>query len=78
MVGLYMMREVAKIDFSRMDEAFPSFIIVVMIALSYSISVGLAFGFISFTILKLVAGKVREIKAAMWVIFVLSVIFFIV
>lgn len=78
MVGLYMMREVTKIDFSRMDEAFPSFIIVVMIALSYSISVGLAFGFISFTILKLVAGKVREIKAAMWIIFVLSVIFFIV
>lgn len=78
MVGLYMMREVTKIDFSRMDEAFPAFIIVVMIALSYSISTGLAFGFVSYTILKLVAGKMREIRPAMWIIFVLSLIFFIV
>jgi len=78
MVGLYMMREVTKIDFSRMDEAFPAFIIVVMIALSYSISTGLAFGFVSYTILKLVAGKIREIRPAMWIIFVLSLIFFIV
>ncbi|HDL03626.1 MAG TPA: NCS2 family permease [candidate division Zixibacteria bacterium] len=78
MVGLYMMREVTKIDFSRMDEAFPSFIIVVMIALSYSISTGLAFGFISFTLLKIATGKFRELHPAMWVIFVLSVIFFVV
>lgn len=78
MVGMYMMREVTKIDFSRLDEAFPSFIIVVMIALSYSISIGLAFGFISFALLKLVAGKYREIRPAMWVIFALSVLFFVV
>jgi AGZA family xanthine/uracil permease-like MFS transporter len=75
MVGLYMMREVAKIDFTRLDEAFPSFIIIVMIALSYSISTGLAFGFISFTILKLISGRVSELKPAMWIIFVLSIIF---
>jgi len=45
MVGLFMMKEVRKIDFANMEEAFPSFIIIVMIALSYSISTGLAFGF---------------------------------
>jgi len=78
MVGLFMMREVTKIDFKRMDEAFPSFIIVVMIALSYSISTGLAFGFISFTLLKLVARKQSEVRPAMWVIFVLSVLFLVV
>jgi len=75
MVGLYMMKEVKKIDFSDLTEAFPSFIIMVMIALSYSISTGLAFGFISFTMMKLISGKVRDIKPAMWIITIFSLFF---
>ena len=75
MVGLFMMKEVKRIDFTNMEEAFPSFVIIVMIALSYSISTGLAFGFVSFTLIKTVSGKVKEIRAAMWVIAALSVLF---
>lgn len=75
MVGLFMMKEVSKIDFSRLDEAFPAFIIMVMIALSYSISTGLAFGFVSFVVIKTVAAKLRDIRPAMWVIAVLSLAF---
>ena len=75
MVGLFMAKEVKKIDFANMEEAFPAFIIMVMIALSYSISRGLAFGFVSFTLIKIVLGKVREIKPAMWIIAILSVLF---
>ena len=75
MVGLFMVREVKRIDFTNMEEAFPSFIIMVMIALSYSISTGLAFGFVSFTLIKTVLGKAREIKPAMWIIAALSVLF---
>jgi AGZA family xanthine/uracil permease-like MFS transporter len=75
MVGLFMMKEVKRIDFSNMEQAFPAFIIMVMIALSYSISTGLAFGFVSFVLIKTVAGKVREIKPAMWIIVLMSVLF---
>jgi AGZA family xanthine/uracil permease-like MFS transporter len=75
MVGLFMMKEAKKIDFMNLEEAFPAFIIMVMIALSYSISTGLAFGFISFTLIKIVSGKGREIKPAMWVIAILSILF---
>jgi len=75
MVGLFMAREVKRIDFANMEEAFPSFIIMVMIALSYSISTGLAFGFVSYTLIKTVLGKAREIKPAMWIIAILSVLF---
>ena len=75
MVGLFMMKEVKKIDFTGMDQAFPAFIIMVMIALSYSISTGLAFGFVSFALIKLVSGKAGDVKPAMWVIAVLSVLF---
>jgi AGZA family xanthine/uracil permease-like MFS transporter len=75
MVGLFMAKEVKRIDFANMEEAFPSFIIMVMIALSYSISTGLAFGFVSFTLIKIVLGKAGEIKPAMWIIAILSVLF---
>jgi len=75
MVGLFMAREVKRIDFANMEEAFPSFIIMVMIALSYSISTGLAFGFVSFTLIKTVLGKAGEVKPAMWIIAILSVLF---
>ena len=78
MVGLFMAKEVRRIDFANMEEAFPAFIIMVMIALSYSISTGLAFGFVSFTLIKIVLGKAREIKPAMWIIAVLSVLFLII
>ncbi len=75
MVGLFMMKEVKRIDFANMEQAFPAFIIIVMIALSYSISTGLAFGFVSFTLIKAISGKAREIKPAMWIIAALSVLF---
>jgi len=75
MVGLFMMKEVKKIDFTNLEEAFPAFIIMVMIALSYSISTGLAFGFVSFVLIKTVSGKAKQIKAAMWIIAILSVLF---
>ena len=75
MVGLFMMKEVKKIDFMNIEEAFPAFIIMVMIALSYSISTGLAFGFISFTFIKTVSGKAKEIRTTMWLIAILSLVF---
>jgi len=73
MVGLFMMKEISKIDFRNMEEGFPAFIIIVMIALSYSISAGLAFGFVSFVVIKTVCGKIREVKPTMWMIALLSI-----
>lgn len=77
MVGLFMMKEIKNIDFANLEEAFPAFIIIVMIALSYSISTGLAFGFVSFAIIKIVCGKIRDIKLTMWLIAALSIAFLI-
>ncbi|MDD5459872.1 MAG: NCS2 family permease, partial [Phycisphaerae bacterium] len=75
MVGLFMMREVKRIDFDNIQEGFPAFIIIVMIALSYSISTGLAFGFISYVLIMVVTGRITQVKPAMWVIAVLSILF---
>jgi AGZA family xanthine/uracil permease-like MFS transporter len=75
MVGLFMMKEIKRIDFANMEEAFPAFIIMVMTALSYSISIGLAFGFTSFVLIKTLAGSVKDVKPTMWIIAILSVLF---
>ncbi len=75
MVGLFMMKEVRAINFTDVQEAFPAFIIIVMIALSYSISTGLAFGFISFVLIKSAAGKAKEVRPTMWIIAILSLLF---
>ena len=77
MVGLFMMKGVKRIDFSQMEDAFPAFIITIMIALSYSISTGLAFGFISFALLKVIAGKISDVKPIMWLITGLSILYFV-
>ena len=70
-----MMKEIKRIDFNNLEEALPAFIIIVMIALSYSISAGLAFGFISYVLIKTISGKVRDVKPTMWIIGVLGIVF---
>ena len=75
MVGLFMAKEVKNIDITNLEEGFPSFIIMVMIALSYSISTGIAFGFISYTLIKTVKGKAGQIKPTMWIITLLCIAF---
>ena len=78
MVGLFMMKEIKKIDFTQIENAFPAFIIIIMIAFSYNISTGLAYGFISFVLLKTIAGKAKAVKPAMWLITGLSILYFVI
>jgi AGZA family xanthine/uracil permease-like MFS transporter len=75
MVGIFMLKEIKKISFSKVDEVIPALIIIVMIAVSYRISTGLALGFVTFTFIKVVSGKFRQVKPAMWVIAILSILF---
>jgi len=73
-VGMFMMRQIVNIDFKNIDVAFPSFIAIVAMPLTYSISYGLAFGFISYALIKIFTGKFREVNPIMWIIAGLSVL----
>lgn len=75
LVGMSMVTGIKEIDFKKVEQAFPAFVTFVMIALSYSISTGLAFGFVSFTLLHAVSGKISRIKPLMWIISGLSVVY---
>lgn len=77
MVGLYMMREVRHIDFGKVDEGIPAFLILVLMPLNYSISSGLAAGFVSYVLLKAFTGNIREIKFVMWIVAGLSLLHYV-
>ena len=63
-VGSMMMFNVKKINWEDPTEALPSFLTLAIMPFSLSITEGLAFGFISYSILKLVSGKARQIHWA--------------
>lgn len=66
--GFLMSKEVRHFDFDDMTEWFPAALIFFMIPLTYSIADGLALGFVSYTFLKVVSGKRRELHPLMYVI----------
>lgn len=73
-VGAFMMKPVTKIDWSRMDEAIPCLLALVLIPFSYSITQGIIFGFLSWTILKVVTGQSREVSFTLWLIDIFALI----
>lgn len=77
-VGSMMMQSVTKIHWPDYTEAMPAFLIIVGIPLTYSIADGLALGFISYPIIKLIAGRGREVKWLMYLIAAVLVAYFIV
>ena len=66
-VGYLMMTEIGEIDWSDISSAFPAFITIAGIPLTYSIANGIGFGFISYCIIMVVQGKARQVKPLMWV-----------
>ena len=75
MVGLFMMEPVLKIDLKDVTNALPAFLTIVAIPFTYSISNGLMLGIISYTILKLLTGRRKEISATMIALTVVFVIY---
>ena len=74
MVGLLMMGEVVNIRFDDFTEALPAFFTIIMMPLTYSIAQGLAFGFMSYTVVKLITGRQRENNAVTYTLTVLLVL----
>ena len=70
-VGAMMMQNVSKIAWQDYSEAIPAFLTLIGIPLSYSIADGLALGFISYPIIKLLSGKGREVG---WLSYLLAAV----
>lgn len=73
-VGFFMMGSVAKINFEDYTEGIPAFLTIAAMPLAYSISEGIAIGFISWTIINLICGKAKEKKISV-LMYVLTILF---
>lgn len=75
-VGALMMMQVSNIDWTSFHVAFPAFLTIVMMPLTYSIANGIGVGFIAFTIMGVFAGKRKDIHWIMWLISALFLVYF--
>lgn len=71
-VGTMMMTNITKLDWGDFTEILPAFMAMIIMPLTYSISHGIAFGFIVYPIVKLFTGQGEDVH---WLVYVLAVVF---
>ena len=76
-VGLFMLSSIKEIDFYDYSEAIPAFITIIAMPFCYSIAEGISFGMISYVLIKLLAGKRKDVSILMYIlaiVFILRII----
>ena len=76
-VGILMVSAVTKINFDDYTELIPAFFVIALMSFTFNLGIGITAGFVLYPLFKLIAGKPREIHPGLWVLFVLSVLFYI-
>lgn len=77
LVGAMMSRNIARVEWDDPSESIPAFLIMLGMPLTYSIGHGLALGFIAYPVVKLAAGRGREVSLVLYVLAVLLVVYFV-
>jgi AGZA family xanthine/uracil permease-like MFS transporter len=75
-VGYLMFTVVKQIDWGEIDDLFPILTILIVMPLTYSITNGIAAGFVAWVFMKVVTGKVREVHWLMWIVSAAFVLYF--
>jgi AGZA family xanthine/uracil permease-like MFS transporter len=70
-VGALMTQSIARVDWRDFSEAAPAFITILATPLTFSIATGLSLGVISYTLVKIAAGKLRDVNTLVWILTVL-------
>jgi adenine/guanine/hypoxanthine permease len=74
LVGVLMSQSIAHVKWQDFTEALPAFITILVTPLAFSIATGLSFGVISYTVVKVAAGKLAEINTLVWILTVLFIL----
>ena len=77
LVGALMMTSLRNIAWEDITEAIPCFLAITMMAFTFSITEGISFGFMSYSFVKLVSGRAREVSPLIYVFSVLFVVFYV-
>ncbi|MCI5071469.1 NCS2 family permease [bacterium] len=72
LVGMAMFQSVKDMNFARYEEAIPNFMVILLIPLTFSITHGILWGFISHTILFVLAGRQKEVSLTMYILAMIS------
>ncbi|MDL4817943.1 NCS2 family permease [Actinomadura opuntiae] len=75
-VGALMMTQVAKVTWDDLEIAIPAFLTIVLMPFTYSITIGIGGGTVTYAIIKLARGGVREVSVWLWPVVVLFLLFF--
>jgi AGZA family xanthine/uracil permease-like MFS transporter len=75
-VGFLMMAPVIEIDFKDPTEGIPAFLAIIMMPFAYSIAEGIVYGLLTYTLLKAVTGKLKDIPLITWVLFIVFILRF--
>lgn len=72
-VGALMTESIGRVEWTDFTEAIPAFVTLLATPLTFSIATGLSLGLISFTLVKVAAGKIREVSPVIWILTVLFI-----
>ena len=76
-IGIFMINPITRIDFSDYTELIPAFLTIVLMIFTFNIGVGMTAGLLVYPVLKVLAGRIREVNGGMWVFAALSLLFYI-
>jgi AGZA family xanthine/uracil permease-like MFS transporter len=68
LVGFFMLSHIGGLDFDNLEDAIPAFVTLLTIPLTYSIAHGIGYGFITYTAIKVLSGKFREVHVLMYLV----------
>ena len=74
-VGILMFVQIRDIEWDNLAIVAAVFMTIIMMVLSYSISLGIAFGFITYTIVAIATGKYKELNPLVWILFIVFLIY---
>jgi AGZA family xanthine/uracil permease-like MFS transporter len=74
LIGLFMCKPIAKIDWGNFENAFPAFMAMILVPLTFSITQGIIWGFLSWSVIKICVGKFDQITIPLWCINVFSLL----
>ena len=75
-VGVMMAMQMKNISWDDITVAIPAVVTIISMILMYSISNGIAFGFISYVVVMVAAGRTKEIHPTVWALMIIFVIYF--
>jgi len=76
-VGILMIDSVTKINFTDLTELIPAFFTIIFMSFTYNLGIGITAGLATYPIVKLLAGRAKEVKLGTWALGAISLLFYI-